>query len=177
MPYYRPYPTRMKYNNYGKKKIVAQGKYILIVRVLSMLFDWPREKSQAHVAVSHSILPFYRCPSRRSRTYHLHKSIHVGLGDAINVDAVPISAHDEDNVLCVSFRSSTVLGMTSGHQKWSMRGKGVTRNVHHPRVQFCPYEFGSGQEWYPTDDCHREGIEAPRASLSRCQDFDLHGSG
>jgi hypothetical protein len=90
-----------------KKKRVAQGKYIPIVRVLSMLFDWPREKSQAHVAVSHFILPFYRCPSRRGRTYHLHESIHVVLGDAINVDAVPISTHDEDNVLCVSFGTST----------------------------------------------------------------------
>ena len=90
-----------------KRKIVAQGKYIPIVRVLSMLLIGLGRNPQAHVAMSHSILPFYRCPSRRSRTYHLHKSIHVVLGDAINVDAVPISAHDEDNVLCVSFGSST----------------------------------------------------------------------
>ena len=145
-----------------------------IVRALSMIFDWSREKSQAHVAISHPILPFYRCPSRRGRNYHLHKSVHVVLGDAVDVDAVPISAHNEGHVLCVSFGSSTGRGMTSGHQKWSMRSRGVTRNVHHPRVQFCPYKFGSGQEWYPTDDCHRERIKAPRARLSRCQDFDLH---
>jgi hypothetical protein len=42
------------------------------------------------------------------------------------------------------------------------------RNAHHPRVQFCSYEFGSGQEWYPTDDGYRERIEASRARLSRC---------
>src|SRR5258708_33465777 len=97
----------MKYNNHGKKKIVAKGKYIPIVRVLTMHFDWTREKSQAHVAVSHSVLPFYRRPSRRSRTNHLHKEIHVVLRDAINVDAVPISTHDEIDILCVSFGSST----------------------------------------------------------------------
>jgi hypothetical protein len=82
-----------------EKKIDAQGKYIPIVRVLSMLFDWSREKSQAHVAISHPILLFYRCPSRRGRTYHLHKTVHVVFGDAVNVDAVPISSHNEDNVL------------------------------------------------------------------------------
>lgn len=47
------------------------------------------------------------------------------------------------------------------------------RNAHHPRVQFCPYEFGSGQKWYPTDSCDSERIEASRARFSCRQDFDL----
>ncbi len=52
-----------------------------------------------------------------------------------------------------------------------------TRDAHHPRVQLGPYKFGHGQEWYTTDGCHRERIEASRARLSGRQDFDLDGTG
>jgi hypothetical protein len=50
-----------------------------------------------------------------------------------------------------------------------------TRDAHHPRVQFGPYEFGRGQEWHTIDGCHRERIEASRARLPGRQDFNLEG--
>ena len=58
------------------------------------------------VAFSHTILPFYRCPSWRSCTHHLNKAFHVVFGDTINVDVIPVSAQDKHNILCVAFRAS-----------------------------------------------------------------------
>ena len=80
---------------------------------------------------SHTIFPFYRCPSRRGRTHHLHETIHVVLRDAIDVDAVPISTHDKDDVLCVAFCAST-----TRHRKvrrmseWSMRKRRAKHGTH-----------------------------------------------
>jgi hypothetical protein len=140
----------------------------------------PPPKSTLWISSSHTIFSFYRSPSRRSGTHHLHEPIHIVFRDAIDVDAVPVSTHDEDNVLCVALRASTTSHGTTPQCKTyqsvgSMRNRCVeqTRDAHHPRVQLGPYEFGRGQEWYATNGCHRERIEASRARLSRRQDFNL----
>lgn len=119
----------------------------------------------------HTIPPFESRPSGFGDGDDLDEAFHVVFGYAVDVQSVPVSVENEDNISRIAFRATPIQDdrVMSGHKP----AEGTWGDAHRPGLQFSSHELGNGQPWHAVQISDIHCVDTSRACFSGDQYFDL----